>query len=436
MTGTAILQLGKTCAVCPDCEETITGVVFKDVSGNSICEKCFNASDLVVCEDCNEVFERDDCRENPYGVLWCYDCVDESCCTCEHCDEERWSDDISEVSTRNHWGASVSQYWCESCVNNNAFHCDDCGNTVCDDIRTDTAGGDSICQCCYEDSYFSCEDCGEVYHCDDMATGDDGCCCSDCQPDGENFSPGIWRNRSGCITETGSARCYGIELETDHCGGYEDLNGSTPWGAKYDATCSGKEFYSAILSGDEGLDAVREWAEVAKRNHWGVDTCCGYHLHLNMRGESEDSLYAIAYAYRATQEVWAGFVDKHRANSSYSHRCTWDCADVPAHANGYDFCRWAYKDDRYTWFNTDAYSKFTTFEIRSHEGTCDGDAVINWVKAHTRFADWASSKGLDGVREALYGLDDKAMAELIGHDAWQDESLCEYYANKAHTQRS
>ncbi len=233
------------------------------------------------------------------------------------------------------------------------------------------------------------------------------------------------------MTEAGSARCYGIELETDECGGYMDLQDSGAWGAKIDPTVDGKEFYSAILSGDEGLDAVREWAKLADSNGWSAFDNAGYHLHIDMRNESDDSLYAIAYAYRATQEVWLTFVDKCRPSGSYAHRCNWDCGDILQRADDLSFYSWSRKNTRYMWFNTCAYGKFTTFEIRAHEGTCDGDAIINWVKAHIRFADWASGKGLDGVEEALSGLDDAGMLDLIAREAWQDDELCDYYAKKA-----
>lgn len=435
MTGTALLQLAppvKVCVVCNDCEETITGDVRKDLNGNSICEDCFEDADLAVCENCDKVKDRDACRSNPDGDLWCDDCMCDSCCTCEHCDNEVWSDYINEVTVINRrtWRAD-SEYWCESCIDRDAFHCDDCGGTYSDAEVIHTAGGSGICQSCYEDYYFTCEDCGEVFHHDDTSNSDDGCFCQDCGHCGEDFGPSGFRNRSGRVTETGSARCYGIELETDRCEGYSDLDGSGAWGAKNDPTVSGKEFYSDILNGDEGLDAVREWAELADRNRWYASSSAGYHLHIDMRNESDDQLYAIAYAYRATQEVWLKFVSRERSNGTYSHRCSWDTLDIPVNADERSFYSWSRQTTRYMWFNTNAFSAHSTFEIRAHEGTCDGDAVINWVKAHTRFADWASSKGLDGVRKALDSLDDDALFDLIAREAWQDDELRDYYAKKA-----
>ena len=359
--------------------------------------------------------------------------MSEACCTCERCDNEVWQDDLSEVSARPpRYTDPNSQYWCETCVNQSAFHCDDCGGIHSDADAISTAGGSSICISCFEDDWFTCEECCEVYHCEDMARGDYGCCCNDCGGhNGEDFRPTGFSNRSGCVTEAGSARCYGIELETDECDGYEDLQDSAAWGAKNDPTVNGKEFYSAILSGDAGLDAVREWAKLADSNGWSASDDAGYHLHIDMRNESDDSLYAIAYAYRATQEVWLTFVDRRRINGSYSRRCRWDCADVPAVADDRPFSSWARKNDRYLWINLEAYRKFTTFEIRLHEGTCDGEAVINWVKAHIRFSDWASGKGLKGVRDALSGLDAEGLFDLIAREAWQDDELRDYYAKKA-----
>lgn len=427
--------------VCVDCEETwdrddcrhtTSGEVCKNTSGEVICEDCFDIADLVVCGDCKEVKARDDCRENPDGVLWCGDCMDNSCSTCEHCDEERWSNDIEGVVTRDgRWYCAVTEYWCESCRGQDSFTCSDCGGAHGDDQRTDLSSGSSICQSCFDDGYFCCEGCDEVFHCDDMARSDVSYFCRNCRRDGENFGPSGFRNRSGCVTEIGSARCFGVELETDECDGYEELDGSLAWGAKDDPTVSGKEFYSDILSGDEGLTAVEEWAELASQNGWEAHSSSGYHLHIDARQESDDQLYGIAYAYRATQEVWRSFVKSHRRNNSYCRGCEWTCADVVAAHGDTLFRNWARHGNRYFWCNTTAYNIHSTVEIRLHHGTCNETEVINWVKAHTRFVDWASTLGLEGVREKLDGLGDGALFNLIADEAWRDDKLRDYYTKKA-----
>ena len=417
---------------CHECGERVVGKVYEDVDGNPVCSSCFDDLNLIVCASCDKVVERDDCRENPDGDLWCDECIDAGCSTCERCDEAVWSDDIGEVNTRNGRNRrTTSEYWCEFCRDNHTFTCDDCDCSYDRNDSISTAGGSSICQSCYENYYFTCEGCDEVYHCDEMASCDAGCYCDGCRPHGVDFDPGGFRNRSGCVTETGSARCFGVELETDDCNGYEDLEGSRAWGAKDDPTCNGKEFYSDILSGDEGLDAIREWGKMADNNGWRADSGCGYHLHLDARDESDDSLFAAAYAYRATQEVWLSFVSRPRRNSSYSSRCDWDCADVDIAQGDGTFYSFSNRNSRYYWCNIRAYHSHNTFEIRAHDGTCNKVEVINWVKAHTRFMDWACALGYDSVKEALDGKDDAELLDLIVREAWQDDELRDYYAKKA-----
>jgi len=220
-------------------------------------------------------------------------------------------------------------------------------------------------------------------------------------------------------------------LETDECDGYDELRQTAAWGAKNDCTVSGKEFYSDILGGDAGLEAVRNWGKVAKQNGWRAGSDAGYHVHLDMRREEKDSLYAICYAYCATESVWLKFVEAHRSNGPYSHTIRWSLADVISAAGDQSFYSWAGQGTRYEWFNRKAYIQHKTFEIRAHQGTCNETEVINWVKAHTRFADWAATKGLAGVREAFDDKNDSELFAIIACEAWQDKELCDYYSKKA-----
>jgi hypothetical protein len=234
------------------------------------------------------------------------------------------------------------------------------------------------------------------------------------------------------VTEIGSTRCFGVELETDECNGYFDLDGSAAWGAKDDCTVLGKEFYTDILSGDDGLEAIRELGRVADSNGWAAGNSSGYHLHLDMRGENDDSLYAVAYAYRKTEQVWFSFVNQRRRTGTYSRQMNICCADIDAAAaGGRSFYSFSSRGGRYFWCNLVAYGHHSTFEIRSHEGTCDDTEVINWIKAHTRFADWAAELGLAGVKEALDGMTDDDLFRFINREVWKDYPLAEYYAKKA-----
>jgi len=415
---------------CDDCERPVSGKPREGLDGETLCVDCFESADLLVCPNCDETVSREDCSENPNGELWCDSCIENGTTECNDCGGRTWNDDVVSVQTRRGYRRSTDPL-CETCADRTTVTCDDCGEVIYRDDSYRTASGEDICDSCYGDNYFTCEDCGEIYHNDHLVYHRDYAYCEDCRPDNYDFDPSGFRNRSGRITEIGSARCYGVELETDECEGYDALEGSGAWGAKDDCTVNGKEFYSDILNGDEGLDAIREWARLAKRNGWDAGYNAGYHLHLDMRNESDDSLYAIAYAYRATEDVWLSFVESRRSNGSYSHRCEWRLQDLTDAADNRSFYSWSNRGTRYNWINTCAFSQHSTFEVRAHQGTCDGLEILNWVKANTRFADWASTKGLAGVQKALGNLSNSEKFDLIAREAWQDDELREFYAEKA-----
>ena len=418
---------------CSDCEGIINGTVHEDQSGNKLCPSCFEDADLAVCPNCEETVDRTDMLENPDGDGWCTDCVENDSFECGGCDKRSWDNGaVSIIHRRGRYGREGTTVLCESCGDRETTCCNDCGNHIYNSDAITAAGGDEICQGCYEDSYFTCEECNDVLHTDEMRSSENGCYCGDCCQDEGDFNPAGFRDRTGSMTEIGSTRCYGVELETDKCSGYSDLNGSAAWGAKDDCTVSGKEFYTDILSGDDGLEAIREWGKIAARYGWDAGSGTGYHLHLDMRSESDESLFAVAYAYRRTEKVWFSFVEDCRLEGGYSRPMDISCADIDAAAaSGNSFYSFSRPGSRYYWCNLVAYAQHSTFEIRLHEGTCDDIEVINWVKAHTRFADWAAELGLAGVKKVLDGLSCDDMFRLIIREIWRDYPLAEYYADKA-----
>jgi hypothetical protein len=165
-------------------------------------------------------------------------------------------------------------------------------------------------------------------------------------------------------------------------------------------------------------------------NDWRVDDDCGFHLHLDARNESDDSLLAAAYAYRATQELWFSFVDGDRDDNQYCHRTRWDLDDLHDHAGTFVRFILDNTNGRYEWLNLRAYTTHTTLEVRLHHASVDGEEICNWVKAHTRFMDWATTVGYDGVREALDGMDYAEMFDFIADEVWKDGELRAYYATR------
>jgi hypothetical protein len=393
------------CADCKDWFDPYEDSVFTvhiHFDTKTICVNCAELLDLGYCADCEEIFER--------SAL------------------------VTITSTMR--GRGVFKHndktVCVDCAEEAGWHkCTACEDWTDPDDQYTSPGGDAYCNSCFFEEYGYCVSCEEVFGYEDLSSCNDEMYCRDCLPHTGSFDPQGFHNRSGCTTIIGSERCYGLELETDDCDDYNALEESGAWGAKNDPTCNGKEFYSTILDGDEGLVAIANLTEHADRNRWEVGDSCGYHLHIDMRGESDDSLFAAAYAYRITQAVWHGFVESHRLTNTYSHEPRWTCADLIGYRGHFEQFVSDNCNSRYSWINLVAWSYYTTFEIRLHHATLDEDEVCNWVKAHTRFVDWATTLGLANVRDKLNGMSPTEMFDFIAREVWRDEVLRDYYAAKA-----
>ena len=402
---------------CADCKgwfdpsEDAYATVADGLDEKTVCVNCIELRGEVICADCGEVSHADDCVVETFF-------------------KRRWG--------RRGWTEKIRIYRCEDCAEDAGWaRCAGCNKWVAPNEQCNSPEDDIYCDGCFYENFAGCEACGELFDRGEMVVCNDELYCADCADcapgysEGEDFDPSGFKRGVGCTTKIGSERCYGVELETDSCADYDELADHGAWGAKCDPTCNGKEFYSDILDGDAGLAAIAAIAELAEDNGWRADSNSGYHLHLDARNESDDSLFAAAYAYRITQELWHSFVDSARAGNTYCHRACWDLDDLSPHADSFNSFICNHTTDRYEWMNLRAYHSHTTFEVRLHHGTCDGEEICNWVKAHTRFMDWATTTGLDGVREALGGMNNVDLFNFIAEKVWKDDALRDYYAKRS-----
>ncbi len=427
---------------CVACGEYHNEADRHDYEGDEYCESCFDDLDLFECVDCNKYYSKDECREWK-NDLYCDGCFDDlGLAFCESCDEYFEADEIAECSERTYShrvggrSSMTTHYYCEDCASNNGWEkCYDCGEWTRDHHSSDPNGfGDYYCSDCFYEHYNYCGQCGEVVHNDEAVYTDGDTYCDECAPrNGDDFDP---RRRSMNISDNydkvGSPRKFGVELETDDCDDYEDLDGGW-FGAKDDPTVGGKEFFSAILNGNNGMDAVDELTDFADNNRWSCCSSCGYHLHLDMSNESVEGLQGIALAYQLTYNVWTEFIKRGRINSSYCSG-TYDGIDW---IKGLGTCdawrRRSYARGRYYWVNWAAYKRHNTLEVRMHEGTVDGRKVRNWIRAHTIFADWASNAGYDGVLDAFSGCTTQELYAKMSK-IWEDagcSDLAGFYSRAA-----
>jgi hypothetical protein len=230
--------------------------------------------------------------------------------------------------------------------------------------------------------------------------------------------------------KVGSTRKFGVEIETSYCPDSDGLNGHTKFGAKYDPTCGGLEFDSPILYGDEGFAEIRDLTTYADQHGWEVDNGCGCHAHFDMRGESDDQLWATYYAYNLTYPMWSAAVSSRRRASTYCQEPYTTIADIErTYDRGDDsFKDYAYDAERYEYLNIVAYGDHNTFEMRLLGGTINAETICNWVALHTRFIDRVHNMSFADIRELGRSRSKqfRSLVELI-----DDAPLMDWLAHRA-----
>ena len=387
-------------------------------NGDRLCEACFDA-DYVTCEACDEVIQRDDSRNSDNGDYYCESCYDDNFTQCYNCH--------SEISSEDAHNSDECNAYCESCYDEIFIRCESCGCEVETNHSFASEGGESYCEGCYHDNFNHCDNCGNEC-CNDEShyiESSGNTLCDHCYNErGGNsyWQPRGFRAKIG-YDLVGSPRSFGVEVETHSCDNHSDLKDSRSWGCKQDCSICGEEFWSDILKGNAGLEAIDELCEFAAENDWSVNSNCGLHVHLDMRSESQDSLRSIAGAFRMTYEVWSAFVEEDRKRNHYCKASGWSMNDLLEFDKDNEYnqtiTRLHGSGNRYQWFNIDAYDKYKTFEIRLHEGTLDATRIKNWIRALTTFADWASQHSLADCVEELGIVESPASKFYKMCEIWQ-----------------
>lgn len=381
----------ETTTTCDLCGESFTG---------GHCENC-----EIRCGNCNCWFPREEIRTAPNAHL-CENCFSDLCSTCDCCNRITYRDELTSTPGYNEY--------CQHCFDEHCTICHSCGDSIWSVNAYSDPNGNNICDSCADESCVTCESCSETIWRRDAVDCCDGYYCEGCAPadddeDGACFTPNDKYNRMT------SERRYGVEIETHRCEDYRQLGG-VPFNIKEDCSVAGKEFASAILSGDKGLEAIEDLCDFAKDHDWKVNSDCGLHIHLDMTKEKTESLKSTAIAYLMTRDFWLQYVtgDRHHNHYCGSNNCTSDAIIEVT-----NFTRFSRSQSRYEWVNFAAYDKYKTFEIRVHQGSIDAKQICNWIRIHALFIDWATSK---------------TCAEILAITDWNEvmvnlcpDDLVEYY---------
>jgi hypothetical protein len=285
---------------------------------------------------------------------------------------------------------------------------------------------DGVCNSCFSVFYIGCIECGEllrqrdcsgpgphaVYQRQDRHHQNPLCyaCRAMAQSGGDNYNT-FWQPipldvSIATYQRIRSKRKFGVEVETSRCNDFSELYGKTKFGCKTDCSVTGMEFPSPVLYGDEGFTEIEKLLAFASENDWRTNSDCGCHTHYDMRDESNEQLYRIAYAYAKTYRFWASCVSSYRRENNYCHAPGYTMQDIRrdyACGSGANFKEFSHNYDRYDYVNLSAYSHHNTFEIRLLEGTVDAETICNWVSIHARFMDYVRDISFDDLDLFLAG---------------------------------
>jgi hypothetical protein len=297
---------------------------------------------------------------------------------------------------------------------------------------------DGLCLGCFDRHYCFCADCGKlllrrdangrhrevVFYAEDVSsTRDCDPICYDCRcfvGATNRWNPTPLDVSITTYDRVGSKRKYGVEIETEHCRNYEALLGNTKFGCKTDCSIGGREFDSPILYGDAGFEEIEALLDYAADYDWSADRYCGCHTHYDMRDETNEELFRIAYAYAKTYYFWSYCVSRERADSSYCEAPSYDCSDVRrGFERGSEYRSLCCDYDRYDYVNLGAYYDHKTIEVRLLEGTVDAGTICNWIAIHARFMDYVKNHSFDDLDLILSGERHhvlSALADIVGDD--------------------
>jgi hypothetical protein len=163
------------------------------------------------------------------------------------------------------------------------------------------------------------------------------------------------------------------------------------------------EIVSPILQGDDGFSQTATVCRVLKSLGVKVNKKCGFHVHLGAANENVDFFKNLVKNYAAAQTT----IDQVLAPSRRGYESNF-CRPVQYNASLLEMARTPEEvmaaanqsntmvdrrsNRRYRKLNLQSYLAYKTVEFRHHQGTIEGEKVLNWVRFVMRLA-LASKRG-------------------------------------------
>lgn len=289
---------------------------------------------IVFCAECGSEINHNEAIRINDGNYICSDCMSELYFVCDDCGEVFKRDDMNTVYDRYN---DASKFVCDSC-SNNYFLCNDCGNLHYES-DVETVGYNYICNECLEDGYYNvCDDCGEWFSEDDLYYNERNDCyyCEDCSPSHEIIAG--YHDHTNEIQFFGddklnSVPYLGVELEIDKGNDNEKC-------AEHTESCFPKNFIYFEYDGslDDGFENITQPATLdyhysLKENYGDMfknaismgfrshnTSTCGLHVHFNRDFfRDNEELYVTRLLY-LVEKFWDELVKFSRRDIEHLNR--------------------------------------------------------------------------------------------------------------------
>lgn len=126
-----------------------------------------------------------------------------------------------------------------------------------------------------------------------------------------------------------------------------------------------REVVLTYKSGDEKF--VYDLCEAFRKRAY-VNNSCGTHVHFDMRNVDEKTVAQYGKRVVRCLPVLRALLPKQRRNNKH---CATDINDFRGQGR---------MEDRYSFVNLQAYTKYKTIEIRGHSGTLNAEKILHWIK--------------------------------------------------------
>jgi len=287
---------------------------------------------------------------------------------------------------------------CEPCYEREClrlYHCHGCQNRL-DTNHIYNFENQRYCNRCIRTRQDYCHGCGTVAASGTMSRDSrQRAMCGECyRPE---WKPTEWKPDSNTYHLIPKDFTYGIELETSVSENYTRLEGKTAWGCVPEASTSGREFISPVMSGDAGLTELKNF--IAKwGDDWEVDAYCGTHIHIGLSQFNMEQKRRIAYGYYCMWQFVADLIGPARTQNSMCGRPQWTLGDLMGAGDIEDF---AEARDRFEFVNWRSLLKYGTIEIRCLKGTLDVELITAWLRWHCKFIKKCASLNMKALAKGM-----------------------------------